>query len=278
MAAKIGIEFLSVFNLPPIDFVNLAADLGCETISTGLTSSPFNPLGQAEWSLRDNASLREQMVVALYDRNITIGLGEGFAVREHMDVAGRYRDLALMAELGVGRINTISLEPDLTRSFDQFAALAELAAEFEMETTLEFGPGMTIGNLAGAVEAVRHVNRPDFKLLIDTMHLLRSGGTAADVAALPAGMIGYVQLCDSPLNDGELSYMEEAMFERMAPGTGELPLLEVVAALPADMPLSLEIPQLTLARAGVDHHERLVRCVAATRTLWAAADRIRGSR
>lgn len=278
MAAKIGIEFLSVFNLPPIDFVNLAADLGCETISTGLTSSPFNPLGLAEWSLRDNASLREQMVVAMYDRNITIGLGEGFAVREQVDVAGRYRDLALMAELGVGRINTISLDPDLTRSLDQFAMLAELAAEFDMETTLEFGPGMTIGTLAAAVEAVRHVNRPDFKLLIDTMHLLRSGSTAADVAALPPEMIGYVQLCDSPLVDGERSYMEEAMFERMTPGTGELPLLDVLAALPAELPLSLEIPQLTLARAGVDHYERLGECVAATLALCAAADRIRGGR
>lgn len=278
MAAKIGIEMLSVFNLHPIDFVNLAADLGCETISTGLTSSPFNPLGLDEWSLRDNASLRQQLVVALYDRNITISLGEGFSVREQLDVAGRQGDLALMAELGVERINTISMDPDLSRTLDQFAVLAELAAQFDIETTVEFGPGMTIGNLATAVAAVRHVNRPDFKLLIDTMHLLRSGGTAADIAALPPEMIGYVQLSDAPLANGDRSYMDEAMFERMAPGTGELPLLEVLAVLPAEMPLNLEIPQLTLARAGIDPHERLGHCVAAARALWADAGDIRNAR
>ena len=32
----LGIEFISVFGLPPVEFVHLAADLGCRHISTAL--------------------------------------------------------------------------------------------------------------------------------------------------------------------------------------------------------------------------------------------------
>jgi hypothetical protein len=48
---------------------------------------------------------------------------------------------------------------------------------------------------------------------------------AADVAALDRDVIGYVQLCDAPLVSRFSEYTEDAKFERMAPGTGELPLL-----------------------------------------------------
>jgi hypothetical protein len=32
---RLGIELLSVFGMPPVDFVNLAASLGCRYISVG---------------------------------------------------------------------------------------------------------------------------------------------------------------------------------------------------------------------------------------------------
>jgi hypothetical protein len=39
--ARIGIENISVFGLPPVEFVNLAGDLGCQHISTGLSGYTF---------------------------------------------------------------------------------------------------------------------------------------------------------------------------------------------------------------------------------------------
>lgn len=63
--------------------------------------------------------------------------------------------------------------------------------------------------------------------------------------------------------------MEEAMFERRAPGRGELPLLAVLAALPRDLVIGLEVPLRSEARAGVSPHDRLGRCVDAARDLLA---------
>jgi hypothetical protein len=127
-------------------------------------------------------------------------------------------------------------------------------------------------DLPTALDAVRAVGRPDFRLLIDTMHLVRSGSGPAELAALDPDLIGYVQLSDVPLVATIPDYMEEACFERMVPGTGELPLLEILAAPPRHVVIGIEVPLRSQADAGVGPHERLGRCVDAARGLLAQLD------
>lgn len=268
MKNPLGIDFLSVFSLPPVEFVTLAADLGCRHISSGLTGMPYTPYGYAPFSLRDDAALRAEMIAAMRDRDVSIALGEGFIVRpgrEAQDLAG---DLDVMHALGCRRINTLSMDPDLGRSLDEFGALAELAGERGMELTLELCPFMTITDLDMALAALAHVGRPDFKLLLDTMHLGRSGATVEQVAAIAPALIGYAQVSDAPLV-GEAGYGEEAMFERMMPGEGELPLRGYLAALPPGIVVGLELPQRSKAEAGVGQRERVGACLDATRRLMA---------
>jgi len=82
---------------------------------------------------------------------------------------------------------------------DQFGALADLAAVFGVELTTELAPGLTVADLPTALAAVRDVGRSNFRLLIDTMHLVRSGSGASDLARIDPNLIGYIQLCDAPL-------------------------------------------------------------------------------
>ena len=264
---QLGIELLSVFALPPVEFVNLAANLDCRHISTGLSAAPYNPHGYPSFSLRDDAALRARMIAAMDDRDVAISLGEGCIVRPETEARHLAADLDVFAELGVTRINTVSLDPDRARTFDEFGVLVEMAAERGMETTVEASPGLTVGDLDTALAAIDHVGRPDFRLLIDTMHVVRSGSSVDDVAALDPNLIAYVQLSDATLVPRYDSYMEEAMYERMVPGEGELPLRELLAALPDGRVISLEVPQRALAEAGIGPEERLRRCVEATRAL-----------
>ena len=105
---RLGIENISVFGLPPVEFVNLAADLGCRYISIGLVSMDYNPHGYPRFSLREDKALRREMVAAMRERGISISLGEGFTVRPGLDVCKeRAADLEVMCELGVKRINTV---------------------------------------------------------------------------------------------------------------------------------------------------------------------------
>lgn len=264
----IGIEYISVFGLPPVQFVELAADLGCRNLSLGLHPADCNPHGYPPYSLSDPSLQREFKAVSR-DRGVALALAEGFFVLPGRDVGDYAGALDMVRELGAQRINTLALEPDPARSFDQFARLAELAAARGMGTTLEFIPGTAVGDLATAAAAARHVGRPEFGVLVDTMHLVRSGAAAADVAALPAGVVTYAQLCDCPLVSPYASYAEEAKYERLPPGEGEFPLLDILNALPRDLVLGLEIPQRKLAEAGVGPHERLGACVEAARALLA---------
>jgi sugar phosphate isomerase/epimerase len=258
---QLGIEHLSVFGLPPVAFVHLAADLGCRYIATGLTPFPYNPHGYGPFSLRDDAALRREMTAEMRDRGVSISLGEGCTILSGNDISGCAADLDIMRGLGVDRISTVSLDPDLNRSFDQFGVLAGMAAAREMEVVLEPCPILTVSDLTIALAAIDHVGSPNFRLLIDTMHVVRSGSGAADLAAIDPALIGYVQICDAPLEPVVDNYPEESLFERMVPGEGELPLRDILAVLPPGLVIGLEVPMRTAAEAGIGPQDRLQRCV-----------------
>jgi len=264
---QLSIEHLSVFGLPPVSFVNLAADLGCRYIATGLTAFPYNPHGYGPFSLRDDAVLRREMTAAMRDRGVSISLGEGCTVLPDTDISACAADLDIMAGLGITRISTVSLDQDLNRSFDQFGVLAEIAGARDMEVVLELSPVLTISDLDTALAALDHVGQPNFCLLIDAMHLVRSGSGAADLAALDPSLIGYVRLCDAPLEPVVPSYAEESLFERMVPGEGELPLRDILSVLPAGRVIGLEVPMRAAAEAGIGPQDRLRRCVDGVRRL-----------
>ncbi len=266
---RLGIETISAFGLPPVEYVNLAADLGCAHISTGLFQIHINPHSYPSFNLLEDASLRREMNAALRDRGVSVSLAEGLTVKPGVEARDRTAEFDAFAELGAQRINVVSLDPDVGRTLDQFALTAEMAAARGIQTTTEFAPGLTIADLPSALAAIRHIGRPDFRLLIDTMHLIRSGSTAADLAALDPDLIGYVQLCDAPLVSTFPTYMQEAMTERRIPGQGELPLLEILKTVPRDRVVSLEVPLLSQATAGKGPLERLRPAVAAAKALLA---------
>lgn len=269
---RLGIETISVFGLPPVEYVNLAADLGCANISTGLSAIDINPHGYSPFDLRTDAALRREMKAALRDCGVSISLAEGLTVRPGIEARDRAAEFDAFAELGAQRINVVSLDPDLGRTIGQFAVSVEMAAERGMAATTEFAPGLTVADLPTALEVIRQVGRPDFRLLIDTMHLIRSGSSPADLAAIDPDLIGYVQLSDAPLVSTFPTYMQEAMTERRPPGQGELPLLEILKLVPRDRVVSLEIPMLSQARAGMGPFDRLRPAVATAKALLEQLD------
>jgi hypothetical protein len=62
------------------------------------------------------------------DRGVSISLGKGCIVRPDRDIRDMAGDFDIFQELGAERINTVSMDPDLGRSLDQFGVLAEMSA------------------------------------------------------------------------------------------------------------------------------------------------------
>src|ERR1022692_3325058 len=198
MLSELGIEVQTVLGMPPVEFVNLAADLGCSHVSISPGSGPGpSPYGFEPFSLVEDASLRRLLLHTMSDRGVSISLAESVLIRDRADVReDAPRMLDALVELGVTLVNVVTMDPDISRSQDQFAIAVELAADRGMRSTIEFSKSLTITDLDSALATIRHVGRSDFTLLIDTMHVVRSGTTASQLAALDPALIGYCPLSD----------------------------------------------------------------------------------
>lgn len=114
------------------------------------------------------------------------------------------------------------------------------AGERGRAVALEFVPDSGIPSIHAAQELAEGCGEPNCGILLDTWHLARSGGTVADVEALPAGMIRAFQLSDRTEPEAGEAYVP--MSGRKLPGEGELPLRETIAAALANNPaVSIEL-------------------------------------
>jgi sugar phosphate isomerase/epimerase len=241
---RFGIDSQTVFGLPPLEHVTLAADLGCGYITCGLTGPPWQLEAFPGWSLRDEPHLRSEVRAALRDRGIIIIQADGFSVRPGVEAGRLAADLDIFAELGARQAGGVCMERDRSRSLDQMGLIADMAAERGMGYALEFAPPHAIGSLAQTVEAIRELGRTNVRMVIDAMHFFRSGGTINDVGELDAELVGYLQICDVPVIPAKDDYLREACFERLIPGEGELPLKALIDALPSSIPIGLEVPAI----------------------------------
>jgi sugar phosphate isomerase/epimerase len=111
------------------------------------------------------------------------------------------------------------MDDDLERSYDQFALTTEMAAERGISTTIEFAMSLTVTDLQSALEVIGYVGRPELSLLVDTMHVVRSGN-AGDLAGLDPALIGCVQLSDHSLVSAEKCFAMTPPIA-LSPGKGK---------------------------------------------------------
>lgn len=269
---QLGLDPLVAFGLPPVEYAELAADLGCGHLALAFGPLPWNPCGFAPWSLRQDRALQRTLAATLAARDLDVSVVVGFSLRAGAEIADMAPEMDLAAELGARQLATVGMDPDVERAHDQLAILAEMAAARGMGVVLDYAPHQAINDLAGACAALRHTGSPTARLSLDAMHVFRAGGSAAEVAALDPALIGYAQVCDAPRAAPHPDYARETLFERQVPGEGELPLAAFVAALPKDTPIGVEVPNQAAVQA-----EGLAafvgRAVAASRALLEQARR-----
>jgi sugar phosphate isomerase/epimerase len=272
---RLSLEMLTLLGMPPVEHIGLAAELGCAGISLGQSGRALAHFGYSDfqpypdWSLANEPGLRRDVKAALRDTGVQISLGEGFRVLPGTEIRDAAGALDIMAEFGAQHINGGSSDPDMERSYDQLALLADMVIERGMKLELEFAPSNVLKTVEAGLAALDHIGRDRCSLLLDAMHFFRSGGTLETLAGLDPSVIGYAQLCDVPVAPQHDEYIQEAMFARMVPGEGELPLRELVAALSGDIWIGLEVPDIEELIAGLSPRDWAARVVAGARGLGA---------
>ncbi|HJU32169.1 MAG TPA: TIM barrel protein [Hyphomicrobiaceae bacterium] len=175
--------------------------------------------------------------VGVFDLEI-IRIGPGFHPQDFLPFfeAG--------ARLGAKAILVAGDDPDEARLTDAFASLCEASAPFGLSADLEFMPWTRVPDARTALRIVTEAAQPNGGVLVDALHVARSATSHADIAAIPPARLHYTQICDAPSEvpptaDG---LIRAARSERLPPGEGALDLAGLFGLLPADLPVSVEIP------------------------------------
>ena len=185
------------------------------------------------------------------------------------DMTLHKRTIDIGAELGARNVLCVSSHPDAGATAAMLAELCEHAAPSGMRVALEFGIFTEVRSIAAARAILDQVAHPAVALLIDPIHVDRSGATAAQIADVPTSLLPYAQFCDAsairpdPQDFGAI--IADAVDLRLQCGEGVLPLDAILTALPAGIPLSIELRSKALRDSYPDPGERARETARATR-------------
>lgn len=241
VAPKLAVAHLTALELAPTEWVRQAARAGFDAV--GLRLNPTSAGAIAYPSVVGSAAHRALRRV-FADEGMTVHDVEFIPVLPDIDVASYAPMFDAAADLGARCVTVSGDDPDAGRLAANLAALCELAARYGLRVDLEFMRWRHVGTLDQARSTVERAGSPNLAILVDALHLARSGGSPNDIRALPAGMVRAVQLCDAAHNDpvGDEATILEARAGRLPPGAGVLPLSALLDALPAGTALGVELP------------------------------------
>ena len=270
MSRTYSLAYLTCNTLSPAQAVRLASERGYAFV--GLRLQPNAPGAPQQCLIERPAELRETQAalrdtgVGVFDLEI-IRIGATFDARSQLPLLEIGATLAAQAVLVAGD------DTDALRLAHSYAQLCELMRPFGLTADLEFMPWTAVPDARAALSLVNAAGRPaNAGILVDALHVSRSTTTLEDLRALPRELLHYAQICDAPTSSqvGRSFSVEEmihtARCERLLPGEGGIALRDLFDALPADLPISVEVPnEKRLARIGP--HEWARQCLQASRAM-----------
>ncbi len=269
MNRLLSLAHLTAIDLAPPDLIHAAADAGFDAVGLRLIrvtdTSPGYPL------MQDPAMMRATQA-ALRNTGVRVHDIEFVKIQPDTDIATLLPFLDAGAALNAAEVIAAPYDPDHARLVDRLGALAEQAAARGLGVSLEFFPWTDVPNLETALRLITQAG-PGVGVLVDSLHFDRSDSRLDTLRNIPRDRMRFAHLCDAPVHPpydtDELLYAGRA--ERLAPGTGQIPLSEVLRALPADLPLGVEVP-MTQRTKRAGHADVLAHIMAATRHPLATTD------
>lgn len=260
----LSLAALTVLDAKPSGHIMAAKAAGFT--HAGLRLQPLLPsdqkiVGVTEREIEITDLLRESGV-----KPLEIGV---FPIKADFDVDEYGPTLSFSHRIGAQFITCPVEDTNVERRLQAFQRLCDLSETCGLETLLEFNPYSGCRSLKEAVALVEASGRDNARLLIDVLHLARSGGSPADLRDIDPGLIALVHLCDANPPPAELQSTEQLRQEsrtaRLYPGEGTLWLKELLDSIPADTPLSIEAP--SSAHSHLPPSDRAIAAMAATRAL-----------
>lgn len=239
---KLFLAHTSVDDLDPLAFVEAAAEAGYDGV--GLRLHP-SPTGRPFFPVLGNAPLIRDLKRNLAASSMRVLDVLAFFFQPDTRVAVWEPLLALAAEFGATYVLVLGNDPDWSRMRDNLGGLCDLCAGHGLTVALEFNPARPLASLPQTVRLIEEAGRRNACVMLDPVHLIRSGGAPQDLARVDPALFPYAQISDGVLAPGEPN--PAGLGKPMGPsqrrlfGEGTLPVHAFLAALPTDIPLSVEI-------------------------------------
>lgn len=242
----LSLHHLTMLDATPFELVDAAAAGGFDMC--GVRIVPADP-DQSVFDLIGDSSMRRRFIRHLEGSGVRLLDVEAVWIRGNTDVASLVPALQAAVELGVRHVLTVGNDFERPRLIDNLGRLADSAAVYGLTLPVEFITYSAITNLADVVDVIRAVGRDNLRIAIDSLQFFRAGAEWDVLADIPISALPYAQISDGPRTAPRTveALRHEARSARMIPGTGELELQRLIAALPADIPLSVETPTVDLA-------------------------------
>jgi len=233
----IGLAALTVLELSHHELVSVAAQAGYSHV--GLRLRPVT--GQPYLHAIDEAAIASRLA----DTGVRVLDVEVFRLEGDTRVADFEREIAISARLGASQLLVHGADAEHARLVESFGRLCELASRYRLAANLEPMPWVDISTVAKAKRVVEDAGRKNGAVLVDAIHFFRADNRLDELGSVRQN---YLQFCDAvaerPTETAEL--IRQARGDRLPPGEGGLDLRGLLAATPAGLPLSLEVP---MARA-----------------------------
>lgn len=269
---RFSMSYLTAPVASPLESIRIASEVGYDHV--GLRIHP-TAAADAPSPLLGDRALVAGCQRLLDDTGLTVTEVESWMIRRDFDLKQSPAAMEIAAMLGTPRLIAVA---DMRGAIEQaeiedrFAAFAELASGFGLGVDFEPIAHRAAGTLVEALAVVAAGAAHGAGLILDMLHIDRMGISPAELAAVDRSLLHNIHLCDAPPKPDDLATMvQHSAFDRDLPGDGALPLKAYLHALPADRPLSLEIPMTRLAET-VSPKERARRCLDASKRLIAAVD------
>jgi sugar phosphate isomerase/epimerase len=223
---KLAICATSLRDTPPLEYVDAVGKAGFDAVGIRLYPSPT---GMPYFPVVGNSALIRDIKHSLENSGLSVLDIQTFYVRPDIDHDAMRLSLELGAELGAQYALIIGDDPDWPRMCDGFGRLCETVTACGLVPALEAPVIWQINTLPKALKLIADSGRTDSVICIDQLLYFRAGHSVDMLREVPSGIIAYSQFADG-----------RETGERCFPGEGSAPLGEILDALPAGQPLSLE--------------------------------------
>jgi sugar phosphate isomerase/epimerase len=198
-------------------------------------------------TLQSVASFARSLGVAVHDVEVH-RIGQETRASNH-PVTDLLDAAASVGATGVLVVSDLASEADTIAEVDRIARLCD---DRGLVLGLEY---MAWTNPSTPSAALTIARQTGCRVIVDLLHHVRVGAGVAELRSIiEADALAWVQVCDAPRarpgrTDEDL--LHEARHTRLLPGTGDLPLTELLAVVPDPSVISVEVQSDVLAAA---HH------------------------